>query len=929
MRLSTEKQPIARKLSICTGFLCVMVLLAFATVANAQNVTELNTPTTTTLWAGTQDFVQFGLSSLTNPASGVILAGTAPSQFTNGPQGPDGLFACQEPGAAAPCNPERHLWYGDASNGFCRVDPEIDDPNLTQPAPGIGRFNNIITTCVGAIQAGAFAPMQAVFDASHNLIYAADIPRTANGLIRMIYVPNGDNGHGAIDPIHVISLMGNDSARNGAGGCPVVVDPRLGAQTPFTMFASALDPEGNVYVGWARNGSITRIPHPDTFDPSSDADCASIQVVGFAPDARFGDGSAAGHTFGLAFIGHTMFGADNIAPWFKDNWDQCMTPANGNQLCGPGNQGAGSGIEILGAFVPGPQAGMVSDFTYNGPNTTYPGNTLLAMTLSGAARIINVTDANNISISPSFGGTFCFLTGGTIDPQNLANETMYLGVDCTQGAINGAAAIYKVVPQPPSAAPPAIPGSVTAGNTTPPGTPATGSALVNWIPGSNGQAVTGYLVRTVLASDGVTCVFQDPNNPAPGACLDQVVLVPNTSVTITGLPLGVTVLFEVAAQNTAGTSQFSAFSAPFTAFIPTAPGAPTGVVATAGSKSAQVAWTAPASNGGLPITGYTVTAQLNGTTAVASVSVGPTATGVNFTGLTNGSTYNFVVTATNAAGTSAPSLPSNAVTPTSPNIQDLAVTMTPSSPSVNAGSFVTFTINVANNGPGDAPNVTLADTLTANFVSATTTQGACGVSGTSFSCTFGGMLSGTSATVKLTFALGSSAITNSATATLRDLQGNVLNQDPNLANNTASATVNINSGTNNVSADIQIVGSAQNGGPAVGASDLFTWQIKNNTGNAIAPNVSFEAILPISFTLVPGSLSANQGGGCSVAPATGTQGQTLSCLTSSLPGGQTMIVTYNVTTSVAGTFGTLGKTTSGANDTQPSNNSFNVNIQPK
>jgi uncharacterized repeat protein (TIGR01451 family) len=301
---------------------------------------------------------------------------------------------------------------------------------------------------------------------------------------------------------------------------------------------------------------------------------------------------------------------------------------------------------------------------------------------------------------------------------------------------------------------------------------------------------------------------------------------------------------------------------------------------------------------------------------------------VNFTGLTNGSTYNFVVVASNAAGPSPASLPSNAVTPQAPQIEDIAVTMGAPS-SVNAGSFVTFTINVTNLGPGDAPNVTLADSLPANFVSATTTQGACGVSGAQFTCTFGGMPAGAGATVKLTVAIGSSSITNSATATLRDLSGNQLNQDPSLTNNTASATVNINTGTNNVSADIQITGSAQNGGPAVGASDLFTWQIKNSTGNVTAPNVSFEAVLPISFTLVPGSLSANQGGGCSVSPATGTQGQTLSCLTPSLAGGQTMIVTYNVTTSTAGTFGTTGKANSGAKDTNLNNNSFTVNIQPK
>ena len=174
---------------------------------------------------------------------------------------------------------------------------------------------------------------------------------------------------------------------------PVVTDPRNGA-TPVQMFASTLGPDGNLYIGWARDGAIARIPHPSTFDPANPNDCASIDVPIFASDARLGAGGAAGHSFGLAWIGHTLFGADNISPWFKDNADQCLTPANGMVRCGPVQ---GAGTEILGAFAPGPQAGIVSDFTYNGPNTTFPGNTLYASSLGSTVRISNATDVTNIS----------------------------------------------------------------------------------------------------------------------------------------------------------------------------------------------------------------------------------------------------------------------------------------------------------------------------------------------------------------------------------------------------------------------------------------------------------------------------------------------------------------------------------------------------
>lgn len=908
MRNTTNTQPTARKLSTCLGLLCVTLLLAFATAANAQNVTQLNVPTTTQLWAGTQDWNQFGLSSVTNPTAGVILKGTAPSQFTNGPVGTDGLFACQEPNATAPCNPVRHLWYGDASNGMCRIDPEVDNPDLSQPSPGIGRFNNIERTCVGFIQAGGFAPQQLTFDASTNSLYAADIPRTANGVIRMHYDPTGDNGQGAVDPIHVESLMGAQGTRNAAGGCPVVLDPRNGA-TPEQMFAAALGPDGNLYIGWAREGEIVRIPHPATFDPNNADDCASIDVPTFAADARLSNGTGAGHTFGLAWIGHTLFGADNISPWFLENADQCLTPANGNLRCGPGsNQGIGT--EILGAFAPGPQAGIVSDFTLGDPSG-YPGNALFASSLGSTVRVGNVSDVNNMIVTPQFGGAFCFITGVSIDTSNLANETIYIGSDCTQGSINGAAAIWKVTPQPPAGAPPAVPGAPTATNATPGGA-TVGTALVSWIPGSNGQALTGFVVRTVLASDGATPVVPDfIVNPSGQG-------VPPNSAQITGLPLGTPVLFLVAGTNSFGQSQFSVASAAFTPFVPTPPTAPQLAVATAGNASAQVAWSAPASNGGLPITNYTVTALLNGTTNAGSVTVPASQTGVNFTGLTNGSLYSFQIVATNAAGNSPASAPSNQVKPTAPTITDIAITM--SSPSsVNAGSFVTFTMTISNLGPGNAANVMLADTLPAPLISFSTTQGACSSIGTSFSCTLGGMLAGNSATVKVTVAAGAVAITNTATATLSD----PVVTDTNSADNSASSTTNINSNSGNqVSADIQTTGSSNNGGPAVGSSVLFTWQIKNNTGNVNAPNVTFEVTLPSSFNLVAGSLSTSTGG-CSI------NGQTLDCTTATLNGGTTMLVTYSVSPTLAGSFTTTGTVTAAATLTNAQHTSFPVTIQPK
>jgi uncharacterized protein YhjY with autotransporter beta-barrel domain len=89
---------------------------------------------------------------------------------------------------------------------------------------------------------------------------------------------------------------------------------------------------------------------------------------------------------------------------------------------------------------------------------------------------------------------------------------------------------------------------------------------------------------------------------------------------------------------------------------PVVPGAPTiGVATVASPTEVDVAFAAPASNGGITITGYTVTASPGGATTTGAASP------IRFPGLTAGVSYTFTVTATNSAGTGAASAASNAV----------------------------------------------------------------------------------------------------------------------------------------------------------------------------------------------------------------------------------------------------------------------------
>lgn len=180
-------------------------------------------------------------------------------------------------------------------------------------------------------------------------------------------------------------------------------------------------------------------------------------------------------------------------------------------------------------------------------------------------------------------------------------------------------------------APPIAPSAAATGPT---------AATVSWTQAGNGSSpLTSYTVRS-SAGNTFTGI-----SPAV------------TSFNATGLTTNLAQTFTVTAINAVG-SRVSVASNSVTPTTTTVPQPPTNVIATANDAQATVTWSAPSNNGGSPIIDYTVTSS--GTPAHTATT---TLTSVVVTGLTNGTSYTFTVTARNAIGSSAPSSPSAAVTP--------------------------------------------------------------------------------------------------------------------------------------------------------------------------------------------------------------------------------------------------------------------------
>ena len=811
---------------------------------------------------GCARFINLALISALSVIVVLIAGGSAAmaqqttSQFADGittPQG--GLVLSGTAINPATGNPFRHLWTADAVNGLCRLDPDVDTAAAHNINPA---------TCLSTVAGSAFNASQLTFDPTSNTIYAVDGGGKL-GIFVLHFLPDGAgaDGHGLVDQANT-SILGP--------GCGIAVNQPN---------ATSLAPDGNLYVGFRRSGNIMRINSPLT----NPLPCANVQQAVIVTGDRL--------TNQMAWIGHTLFINLTKSTTKVDGADQCLTQS-ANTVCTAG---------FLGIVIPGATpTTMVSDQAsgqFNGDDIYFADSLSTVSAMTGVT--LNALGLPNLTTPTQVGGAGAFFSNIgalALDASDPANNVLYVADDPTAGAIAGKGRWWQVLSAPPPPGPPSAPLNViaTAGNA---------SASLSWTAPNNHQPVTSYTVHNSLASNGLPVADITLTGPAGST------IAPAAATNITGLVNGVTYQFEVLATNAHGSSPFSAPSNPVTPQPPTVAGAPTNVLATAGDSFATVSWTPPASDGGSPITSYTVTAFVGGAPAgITAVANGNSAT---LFPLTNGVAYTFSVHATNAVGNGLESAQSAPVTPTAPAVAAVTVSMTgPPSGSVVSNGSAAYFVTVTNSGTITAPAVTVADiAFGATVSSVITTQGACTIAGTNINCNLGNVAVGASVKITVTLkpANGVTQMQNGATATPA-------------GGTSSSALVTTTVIPLSQTTDLQVIGAAQNGAPLSTGTDTFTWQIKNAQTMA-ASNVVFTSQLApnMVFQSAVGTLGAT----CTTPDATNT----FTCSLPTLNGGQAMVVTVIVGFNASGSITTTGRVDFAGADNNPANNSTSITIGVK
>lgn len=230
-------------------------------------------------------------------------------------------------------------------------------------------------------------------------------------------------------------------------------------------------------------------------------------------------------------------------------------------------------------------------------------------------------------------------------------------------------------------------------------------------------------------------------------------------------------------------------------------------------------------------------------------------------------------------------------------VADLAITKTGAPDPAIAGESLTYTLSVTNDGPFDAPGVTITDPLPAGatFDSATPSQGSCSEAGGTVTCELGTLTVGESATVELGITLDPSLADGATFTNTAEVTGDL--PDPDMSDNTATEETTIVR-----QADLSIAKTGDPD-PAV-AGDSLTYSLTvSNDGPSDASGVTITDTLPDGATFdsaTPSQGSCSEAGGTvtcelgDVAAGASATAEIVVALAPSLPDGGTISNTAEV-----------------------------------
>nr|WP_224753658.1 glycoside hydrolase family 6 protein [Paenibacillus terricola] len=210
--------------------------------------------------------------------------------------------------------------------------------------------------------------------------------------------------------------------------------------------------------------------------------------------------------------------------------------------------------------------------------------------------------------------------------------------------------------------------------------------------GLTATAGNAQVVLAWTASTGATSYNVKRATTSGGPYTTVATGVTGTTYTNTGLTNGTTYYYVVSAVNSAGESSNSAQTSATPVAPVTVPAAPTGLTATAGNAQVVLAWTA--STGA---TSYNVKRSTTSGGTFTTIATGVTGTTYTDTGLTNGTTYYYVVSAVNSAGESANSSVASATPVGSTTTSSLVVQYKLSNANANDNQIYA-TFNIKNTG---------------------------------------------------------------------------------------------------------------------------------------------------------------------------------------------------------------------------------------